>query len=124
MKTGGDFRDNLVDLTDGSARPGDNTEKQSQRKVSIFNFDFVLYLEAGKGCVQCTDSLVPLKHIVRRTNSLHLNFELHSLHYLPQVNPHGDKATVPTIRMSFTLIVIKSEYCTFYYTTNIACLIF
>ncbi|KAK3868098.1 hypothetical protein Pcinc_016333 [Petrolisthes cinctipes] len=32
MKTGGDFRDNLVDLTGGGARPGDNTEKQSQRK--------------------------------------------------------------------------------------------
>ena len=34
MKTGGDFRDHLVDLTDGSGRPGETaSEKQSQRRV-------------------------------------------------------------------------------------------
>lgn len=35
MKTGGDFRDHLVDLTDGGSRPGEAaTEKQPQRRVS------------------------------------------------------------------------------------------
>lgn len=35
MKTGGDFRDHLVDLTDPGNKSGDsNTDKQSQRKVS------------------------------------------------------------------------------------------
>ncbi|XP_050740274.1 N-alpha-acetyltransferase 38-B, NatC auxiliary subunit-like [Eriocheir sinensis] len=33
MKTGGDFRDHLVDLTDGCNRPGDApTDKQPQRR--------------------------------------------------------------------------------------------
>ncbi|XP_069160900.1 N-alpha-acetyltransferase 38-B, NatC auxiliary subunit isoform X4 [Procambarus clarkii] len=33
MKTGGDFRDHLVDLTDGGTRSGDSsTDKQPQRK--------------------------------------------------------------------------------------------
>ncbi|KAK8374600.1 hypothetical protein O3P69_012754 [Scylla paramamosain] len=33
MKTGGDFRDHLVDLTDGSGRPGEAaSEKQPQRR--------------------------------------------------------------------------------------------
>ncbi|KAG0729650.1 N-alpha-acetyltransferase 38, NatC auxiliary subunit [Chionoecetes opilio] len=32
MKTGGDFRDHLVDLTDGGSRPGEATEKHPQRR--------------------------------------------------------------------------------------------
>ncbi|XP_071523284.1 uncharacterized protein Sbat isoform X2 [Panulirus ornatus] len=34
MKTGGDFRDHLVDLTDHVNKPDSNIDKQSQRKSS------------------------------------------------------------------------------------------
>lgn len=48
MKTGGDFRDHLVDLTDGSGRPGETaSEKQAQRRVrERFNRDLFVICDA------------------------------------------------------------------------------